>query len=389
MKIYMIGQKGIPSKYGGVEKHVEELSARLVKQGHEVFVYARPNYTDEKLKEYKGVNIINLPSIATKHLDAITHTFMACLDLFKRDVDVIHFHSIGPSSLIPLAKIIKPGVPVISTFHTEDYFHKKWGMLARTYLRLGEIISCLLADKTIVVSRSLKKKADKKYKIHTHYIPNGVSLPKYAAVKFIKPWGLTRGNYIVSVSRLIRHKGIHHLIEAYNQIKTGKKLVIVGGGSFTDDYVRELKLLASGNKDIIFTGSQSGRTLEELFSNAYLFVQPSESEGLSIALLEAMAYKKSVLTSNIPENLEVIEDTGFTFENKNVEDLAEKLRYLLRHPATVKAREGFGHERVKKHYNWENITKEITVLYEQVATEKYSRRMSVVGWARKVVGFFL
>ena len=106
MKIVFIGQKGIPTLMGGIERHVEELTIRLARQGHDVFVYTRPNYTDKNLSEYKGVRLISLPNIATKHLDAISHTLLACIDVsLRRNIDIIHFHSIGPSLLIWLVKI--------------------------------------------------------------------------------------------------------------------------------------------------------------------------------------------------------------------------------------------------------------------------------------------
>lgn len=388
MKVYFIGQKGMPAKSGGVERHVEELATRLVKVGHEVYVYTRPSYTDHKSKEYKGVRLISLPSIATKHLDAITHTFLACLDISRRDADIIHFHSIGPSSLIWLVKLLKPGVPVISTFHTRCYFHKKWGIIARLYLKLGELIACLFADKTISVSCSLKEYAKKRYGAETEYIPNGVSLSKGIAAKEIIKWGLKEGNYILAVSRLVRHKGLGYLIKAYKQIKTGKKLVIVGGGSFTDGYVKELKELAVGNKNIIFTGAQHGRALAELFSNAYLFVQPSESEGLSIALLEAMSYKRPTLVSNIPENLEAIGNAGFNFKNKSFVSLRNRLNYVLKNKRLAKEKALVGYERVKEFYNWNNIIREIVKVYEKsLALKKESGFAQPTKFARKFINF--
>lgn len=373
MKIYFIGQKGIPTKFGGVERHVEELSARLVKAGHEVYVYVRPSYTDPKLTKHKGVNLICLSSVATKHLDAISHTFRACLDVIKRDADVIHFHSIGPSSLLWLVKLLKPGVPVVSTFHSMCYFHQKWGWFARAYLKFGEMVACVVADATIAISKSLTDYAKKTYGREAIYIPNGVGLAEYMAPNEIKQWGLTRGNYILSVSRLVRHKGIHYLIEAYNRLKTDKKLVIVGEGAFTDDYIKELKLLAEGNKNIIFTGSKNGNILQELFSNAYLFVQPSESEGLSIALLEAMSYGKTALVSDIPENMEAINNTGLVFKNKDADDLSEKLKYSLENELIVKIQGSLGRERAKEHYNWEAITADVIKVYNQVIIAKENR----------------
>lgn len=371
MKIYFIGQKGLPAKFGGIERHVEELSIKLTELGHEVFVYTRPNYTPAKLKKYKGVNLISIPTINTKHLDTISHTFLACLDLLRRDVDIIHFHSIGPSSLIWLARILKPRIPVISTFHTKCYLHKKWGNAAKMYLKFGEKMCCTFADKTIAVSNSLARYAKKNYGKTVKYIPNGVACALNEKADIIKKkWNLEKNGYILAVSRLIGHKGIHYLIEAYSGLKTDKKLVIAGDGVFSDDYVEKIKAMAKENSNIILTGNQTGKTLRELYSNGYFFVQPSESEGLSVALLEAMAYENLVLVSNIAENKEAAGDCGITFQSKDVCDLQKKLTYLLKNPEFVKERGILSARRAVKFYNWDAIANETIKVYEESIEER-------------------
>lgn len=387
MKIYLVGQKGIPAKFGGVEKHVEDLSERLVKDGHEVFVYTRSNYTDKNLKKYRGVNLISLPTIATKHLDAISHTLRACFDLTRREADIIHFHSIGPSSLIWLAKLLKPGVPVVFTFHAKCYEHKKWGALARLCLRIGERAACRAADKVIVISPSLHEYVKFKYKIDADYIPNGVSLPKIIKADKIKKWGLKKDNYILTVTRLVGHKGVRYLIEAYKNLKTDKKLVIVGDGAYTDSYVNELKIAAGSNENIIFTGSRTGKELAELFSNAYLFVQPSEAEGLSIALLEAMAYKKCALVSDIKENTDVIKNCGFSFKNKSIKSLRMKLIYLLKQPRLVEKYGFSARARVGKNYNWTKIVLSTAKAYGGIISEQEAIGYRKFSLARKIANF--
>jgi len=379
MKIFFIGQKGKPAKFGGVETHVQEVAIRMAELGHEVFVYTRPNYTDNNIKSYKGVNLISLPSITSKHLDAISHTLFACLDLIRRKPDIIHFHSIGPSFLILLVKILKPKTKIIATYHTRDYFHDKWGVFARFCLKLGEYVICKFPDKTIVVSQSLYKYVESKYDIEPAYIPNGVRIQEKKEAEIIKKWGLDKDNYIITVSRLVGHKGIQYLIDAYNKINTDKKLVIVGDGAYTDNYVIELKDLASNNDKIIFTGNQTGETLKELFSNAYLFVQPSESEGLSIALLEAMSYDKACLISDIPENLEAVNGLGFTFKNKDANDLRIKLDYLLNNPEEVKKSGKLLKLRVKENYNWDNIVNKLE--------KEYSKNFSYLKSAKEHFSF--
>jgi len=370
MKIYFIGQKGIPALYGGIEAHVEDLAAKLAQAGHEVFVYTRPNYTCAELKKYKGINLISLPTVPTKHLDAISHTCRACFDVAKRDADIIHFHSIGPSSLIPLMKLLKPNIPIISTFHSKCYLQSKWGIVAKAYLKFGERISCKRANKTITISQSLTQYVKNKYKVNASYIPNGGHDGEYHEAEEIKKWGLSKGNYILSVSRLIPDKGIHYMIDAYKNIDTSKKLVIAGKASHTKNYERYLKKIAGRDERIIFLGNQTGSILRQLYCNAYLFVQPSESEGLSIALLEAMSYGKAVLVSDISGNMEAIGGNNFVFKNKNVESLELAMFELLNDYEKVKESGIANKQRAKEFYNWNKIVENTILLYKEAIKEK-------------------
>jgi len=378
MKIAMIGQKGIPFiRDGGVERHVEELSVRLAANGHEVFVYVRPRFIINGQKNYKGVRLISLPSIPTKNLDTITHTFLATIHVLFRKVDVIHYHGVGPSTLAWIPRIFKPRAKVVVTFHSIDRFHKKWGHFARTYLGWGEWTACHFANQTIAVSESIKKYCKEKFGKNLVYIPNGVTAEKISGEEEIKKIGLKKNSYILTVARLIKHKGIHYLIQAYRKMEKTfgddpknwpggemKKLVIVGAPSFTDDYSAYLNKLAEQSPNIIFTGFQTGDTLKQLFANAYLYVHPSEAEGLSITILEAMSYGTCVLISNIPENLETIDHSGFSFETKNVDDLYEKLIYLLNVPEIAAGRGERGRNFIKENFNWEKIIKETEGVYK-------------------------
>ncbi|MCX6740482.1 MAG: glycosyltransferase family 4 protein [Candidatus Parcubacteria bacterium] len=378
MKIYFIGQKGIPAISGGVERHVEELATRLVKEGHEVFVYCRNYFTPKGLTEYKGVKLIHLPSIKTKHLDAISHTLLASLDVLRRDADIIHYHAIGPSSLLWIPKLFKRSAKVISTFHSDDRKHKKWGVWARKFLGLGAYISVKWSDKCIAVSQYQSQVHSQEFNGELDYIPNGVNQP--AAIKpqiITAKWGLVGNDYILAVSRLIRHKGLHYLIRAYSILKnTDKKLVIVGDANFTEDYVQYLKSLAGDNPNIIFTGNQTGTALAELYSNAYLFVQPSEAEGLSIALLEAMSYGKGVLVSDIAPNREAVSEIGLTFISKSITDLSQKLQYLLNHPEVVQEMGEKLQYRSEIEYNWENIVKKTIDAYNSVLSSKNQKTVT-------------
>lgn len=377
MKIAFIGQKGIPARSGGVEKHVEEVAVRMAQLGHEVFVYVRDNYTEKKLQEYKGVKLIHLPSIRTKHLDAISHTLLASLHAIFTRYDVVHFHAIGPSSLSWIIKFFKPRTALVATFHCQDYYHQKWGWFAQKYLRFGEWMTCRVPDQTIVVSKALGVYVEAAYKRAAVVIPNGAEVEYTKAINEIsQQWNLREKKYILSVGRLIKHKGVHYLIEAFKQLEdTSKlpnnfKLVIVGDGFYTDDYVDYLHEISRGRENIIFTGEQHGETLNQLFSKAYMFVQPSESEGLSITLLEAMGHGLCMLTSDIPENKEPLGEAGHTFESKNVTDLRDKMAFLLNRPEEAKRLGELAKKRIQMEYGWDSIAQKTVDVYQNLVSLK-------------------
>lgn len=371
MKIAFIGQKGIPAISGGVEKHVEKLAVHLAAMGHEVTAYTRPAYTDPSLTEYQGVKLISLPSIRTKHLDAITHTLIATLHALFRDYDVLHYHSIGPSTLAFLPRIFRPGMRVIGTFHTQDYFHKKWGWFARTCLRIAEYLTCAVPEKTIVISETLLEYARKTYKKNFAFIPNGAEVTYEPDTAPLNQWGIRPKRYILAVSRLVEHKGIHYLIKAFrelerqNKIPNNFKLVIVGTHAYTQEYEKYLKVLSEGTHNIIFTGELHGKDLATLFSHASLFVQPSEEEGLSLALLEAMAYGLLPIVSDIPANMEAIRNgSGISFESKNAGSLKRVLAYYVNRLEEAEAIGAIAKARAEQQYSWNAIAGKTLEVYE-------------------------
>lgn len=367
MRIAMIGQKGIPALSGGVERHVEELATRLAAAGHEVFVYCRKQYAKDGtlLKEYKGVRLVYMPTIPTKHLDAIVATFFASFHSLFLGIDIFHYHAIGPSLFAWVPRIFSPRAKVIATFHCQDYYHKKWGAFARFVLRCGERAACTFPHETIVVSKTLKKYVRKAYRREALYIPNGVTIPAKQSTKALTKWGLTSGKYVLSAGRLVKHKGVHYLIDAFRKVKAtlpaGMKLVIVGSSAYSDEYVEALHALANTDPDILFLGEQTGATLAQLFAHAGLFVQPSEAEGLSIALLEAMSFGIPVLVSSIPENTEVLPDKAWQFQNKSVPDLGRKIKGAFKRDARTVGKQNKEH--IVQNYNFDRLIDEALKAY--------------------------
>ncbi len=325
MKIAFIGQKGIPAKDGGVEKQAERLALSLKLLDQEILVYNRKKYWPDSKNEFKGIKIISKPFINTKNLASITHNFLATIDVCFRKVDIVHFHGVGPSLLIFIVKLFKPKVKVISTLHSFDYDNDKWGRFARLMLKMGEKSMAKWADKVIVLTPITKEYFKNKYNKEAILIPNGVEIPEYPGNDLLKNWNLEKDSYILSVSRIIKLKGVQYLIEAFKNIETDKKLVIVGEG----EYKQELESLAVGDDRIIFTNNQNGDNLKHLFANAYLFTQTSKMEGLSISLLEAMSYSLPCLVSDIEANLQTTNNLSYSFKSQNINSLEHKLKEIL------------------------------------------------------------
>lgn len=364
MKIAMIGQKGIPATYGGIERHVEEVGTRLAARGHEVSVYCRYYYTRVK-DRHRGVKLIKLPSIKTKHLDTATHCMLSTLDAVLRRYDIVHFHALGPSLYSLLPRLT--GAKTLVTIHGLDWQREKWGPFASWVLKRCEYPAISFPTRTVVVSRTLQEHFMDKYGVESTVIPNGTNIPTPRPLSRLKKKGLEPRKYILFVGRLVPEKGCHYLVEAYKKLETDVKLVIAGGSSFSSEYVESLEAHASDK--ILLLDYVYGDALEELWSNALLVALPSTLEGLSISLLEALSYGKCVLVSDIAENLEVVEDCAPSFKSKDVEDLRSMLETLLAKPELLAAYEERAKQHILSRFTWDGVTNSIERLYLELLSK--------------------
>lgn len=358
MKIAMFGIKGIPVP-AGAENVAEQVGSRLVQRGHQVTVYVRPHYTPRTLKEYKGMRLVHLPSIPSKNLDAITHGFLSSLAAMASDAEVIHIHSTGNSIFSLLPRLL--GKKTVVQSHGLDWQRAKWGKFAKFYLRLTDYSSIYFPNTITAVSKKMTAYYQNLTGRKVLYIPNGVSPPEHLPPNRIRQYGLEGNDYILFAARLVPEKGAHYLMEAYSRLKPDKKLVIAGDGAFKDPYAERLKMQATDR--IIFPGFVRGDLFHEFIGNAYLYALPSEMEGLSTGLLEAMSYGNCVLASDIEENLEVIGTAGVSFKSKNIDDLEKKLSYLLSNKREVENFRALASMRVKMHFDWEAISDRFEMLY--------------------------
>ena len=377
LKISMIGHKRIPSREGGVEVVVEELSTRMVKKGHRVDAYNRSGYHvsgkefDEKRgKILEGVRLFTIPTFHSSKLNAIVYSFLAAVLVTMKSAfrkrHVVHFHAEGPCIMLWLPKLF--GIRTIATIHGLDWQRSKWGDFASKMLKLGEKIAAKWADEVIVLSKNVQDYFRETYGRETVFIPNGINKPEKKPVKEIKErFGLEESGYILFLARIVPEKGAHYLIEAFKQLDTDKKLVIAGGSSHSFEYREQIQKSCEGDDRIIMTGFVQGEALEELYSNAWIYALPSDVEGMALTLLEAMSYGNACLVSDIPENMEVIEECGFCFEKSNVEALRAKLEYLLLHEEELQKIRERSSDFICEKYDWDHVVERTVDLYEKKA----------------------
>lgn len=373
LRVAMIGLRGIPATYGGVERAVEELAAHLAERGHDVTVYARTAYSARDRSEFRNVSITRLPQINTKHLEAASHTFLALLHaLATRRFDVIHLHATGPGAMAPVARLA--GVPVVVTIQGLDWRREKWGPRARFVLQLASRLAAKSPDRAIVVSRELQRYYRDELGTTTSYIPNGVKPDEPPADRGMLD--LEPHSYVLFLGRLVPEKHVHTLIRAYSQVEGSTPLVIAGPGTHSPDYVAEVTRLAQQDDRVRLLGPQYGADKAWLLHNARVFVQPSSIEGLPIALLEALAAGCFPVVSAIPENLEPVtvdgDRLGVCFPVGDEAALANALRAAIDHPerSATSARLG---DHVRREYDWESIAGRTEALYRDLRTRSSGR----------------
>ena len=372
LRIAMLGHKRIPSREGGIEIVVYELATRMAKMGHKVTCYNRRgkhvSNAEDKIDtlplECENLTVKSVFTVDKKGLAALSSSVFASIRAAFGKYDVVHFHAEGPCAMLWLPKLF--GKRCVATIHGLDHQRAKWGKFASWYIKSGEKCAVKYADEIIVLSENVKNYFLEKYGRETVLIPNGVSSVETVDIKeTAQELGLEKDKYILFLARLVPEKGVRYLIDAYKQVKTDKKLVIAGGSSDTKDFEEELHKMADDDPRIVFTGFVQGRALEELYSNAYIYVLPSDLEGMPLSLLEAMSYGNCCLTSDIPECTSVTEDKGLTFKKGDVEELKEKIQMLCDDPKTVEKFKSTAAEYICAKYNWDDVTEKTVDVYRK------------------------
>ena len=371
MRIGLLGNRGVPAQFGGSDTVFEALGERLAARGHEVVVYCRKHASTTDEKYYKGMERIVLPSIRSFNFDTLSHSFLTTLHILWTDkVDVLNFHGIGNSLVLPLLIFSKKKSVVV--IDGPDWTRPKWSRIGKFALRISVDVAVWFADEIISDNIPIRDWILEKYKRDTPVIYYGGDFKKLPPGENLSRYGLKGNDYILFVAMMVPDKGPDIILEAYSKLKTDKKLLMVGDTKYSNfrGFFDGLREKYSSNPNIIFTGFSYGTAYKEFMSNAYIYAHPFRSDGTSPSLLQSMAYGNCIVANSSEETTAALQEGGYTFELNSPDSMAEKLQFLLDHPGEVESSKKKSLEVAKKMYDWEVITSQYEDVFRRILSEK-------------------
>ena len=360
MKIANVGIKGLPARFGGWETIVEEISTGLIKKGHKVTVYCRNDKVRIEREEYRGIQLVKVPATWSKHFGTILHSFLCTIHILKTDVEIVDYYTAANAIFAFLPRLF--GKKVVCSVDGLDWQRAKWGKLVKVYLKLAEYLAVYLTNGVITDAKTIEKYYLDKFKVRTTCIPCGAYVSDSTHPEWINRFGLQSKRYFLFVGRLTPENNIHHLVKAFERVRTDMKLVIVGDDPYHKAYIVSLK--STCDPRIMFTGYVYGKGYKELNCNAYAYVFPDGVGGTHPALVEAMGFGNCVLVNDTPSNLEVIGEAGLSYKGRNgAEDLRREIQSLADDPDLVNSYKAKAINRIRIYYSWDKAVEKHEKFY--------------------------
>jgi glycosyltransferase involved in cell wall biosynthesis len=364
VKIALIGTRGIPAAYSGFETAVENLAREFTARGHEVTVYCRPHMT-ERQDEHAGARLVHLPTVRNKYLDTLAHTTVSTGHMVTKErPDVAIYFIAGNAPVVPFARLA--GVPSILQIDGMDSERAKWPRAAKAIIRQFEHMSAAAATIAVTDSESVADLYEERFGRRLLAIPYGADLPDPGTTATLDELGLTAGEYILFVGRLVPENNAHLLVQAYEKLDTDWPLVVVGDAPYADDYIADLR--SHAGERILFPGYVFGDGYAELVHNCGLMCVPTEVGGTHPVIIEAMAAGAPLVVSDHQPNLEVVHDTAATFSLAAAPaSLAEVLARLIADPERRRALRAAAEERAADRFGWDRCAERYLTLASVVS----------------------
>ena len=309
MKLAIIGTRGVPANYGGFETFAEELGRRLAERGHEVTVYGRRGFIDPTLEEYRGMRLVVLPSLNSKHLETVSNTFAASLHAAKRGFDAALVCNAANAPFVRLLQLA--GIPVALNVDGLERKRRKWGLAGRTYYRICERLAARLPDALITDAEVIRRYYRRAYKAASEMIVYGGDLEPPLGTTVLEEMSLEPEEYLLYVSRFEPENNPDRVVEAFSRVPGTRRLVMVGGAPYSRGLTRRVSEIA--DERVMLPGPVYGDAYRQLLFNCRAYIHATEVGGTHPALVEAMGAGRPVLYYDTPENREVAGSAGRRF----------------------------------------------------------------------------
>lgn len=360
MRLAILGTRGIPANYGGFETFAEELSVRLAARGYDVTVYGRSNNIQYSGTVYRRVRLVILPTIGTKHLDTVAHTFLSVIHAVPKRFDCILICNAANAVFAAVSRIT--GTPVALNVDGIERKRKKWGPAGRTYYRISEYLATIVPNVIVTDAAVIQNYYMQQYGAASRMIAYGASTDRESTADAQAKLGVRERDYLLYVSRLEPENNAHTVIQAYAGVRSEKPLLIVGDAPYAQEYITRLK--STTDKRVHFPGAIYGKGYRELQSHAYLYIQATEVGGTHPALIEAMGLGNCVIAYDTPENREVMGDCGLYYSS--VEELTAQLQRAIDEPQVAEGFRNKARARIQALYSWDAITDQYEKLFKEL-----------------------
>ncbi|MCA9994273.1 MAG: DUF1972 domain-containing protein [Anaerolineales bacterium] len=375
MKIALLGTRGVPASYSGFETCVEQLGQRLVERGHDVTVYCRSHHITYEGSHYKGMRLVKLPTITNKYLDTMVHSFISSIHALPQQYDIAMYFIAGNSPVTWIPRLVR--TKTLLNVDGLDWKREKWPTAAKKYIQLAEYLATKLPNGYITDSEVVQNYYQDRFGSKPPYIPYGSEVELLPPGETLRKFGLEPNKYVLFVGRLVPENCAHHIVDAFRQLDTDLKCVIVGDAAYAEEYIASLKARAANDPRIVFTGYVFGKGYHELGSNAHIFVESSGVGGTHPALTEAMAFGNCVVVNDTPENLETIGEAGLGYNGRlGADSLKQILQELIASPAKVDQYKHMAQTRAQSCYSWESVTDSYERLFYQICHQPFPKHLS-------------
>jgi glycosyltransferase involved in cell wall biosynthesis len=348
--VAILGTRGVPANYGGFETFAERLALRLVEDRVETTVYCRSHYATAA-SPWNGVRLVSLPTIRTKHLDTVVHTLISAVHLVltrgPRDVVLCN------AANAPVLLLLRAGRRrVVLNVDGLEWRRTKWGVLGRSWYRLGEWLSVRFASVLVTDASEVQTYYRVRHDTDSVMIPYGADLLTRGEPRVPAEVGAEPERYVLYVSRWERENNPLLVASAHARAQVDLDLVMLGTATYDQALDEEVRSAASPRAR--FPGPLYGDGYRGLQANAACYVHATEVGGTHPALIEALGAGNLCLVLDTPENREVVGDAGRYFADEAC--LVELLQWAAAMPPReLEQWREQARRRAKERFSWDAV----------------------------------